>query len=162
MRAPTPEGEGRPYVRRRGNARIIRVVFFFFLYGRGFNISVQHCSGVGLFLLVFYRFALQHGTDKLGKPSTTTLKPRQNHQVFQINLNKCHCGLCLGQEICHWQAQLTEQQPWGSWLEPGAENRFCVQLRMLTYVWHPAPKLWAFAALHSWAAPHGCKPASLA
>ena len=73
------------------------------------NVLRTHLEPVS-FLLVFYRFALQHNTAKLGRPDRGALKPCQNHPVFQINLNKCHRGLCLGQEICRWQAQLTKQQ----------------------------------------------------
>lgn len=101
------------------------------------------------FLWVVYRFALPHGTDRLGRPIIAALKASQNHQVFQINFNKRHCGLCWGQEIRRWQARFTEQQPWGCLWEPGAVSRFCVQPRMLIRTWHPAPKLLACAAFHS-------------
>lgn len=72
--------------------------------------NVGSCLGIGL-LLLFSRFASQHGTDKLGRLITAAPKPSQNHHVFQINFNKCPCGLHPGQEIGHWQAQLTEWQP---------------------------------------------------
>lgn len=74
---------------------MIRVAFFFL------SISIEKNFGVGLFLLVFYRLALQHGTAQLGRPVIAALKSSWNHQVFQIHLSKHHCGLCLGQELCH-------------------------------------------------------------
>lgn len=163
VQAPISEGESRAFVRRRGKARMIRVAFFFLFNGRGFNISVETCFGVGIFLLVFYRFALQHGTAKLGRPVIAALKPSQNHQVLQINFNKRHRGLCLGQEICHWQVQLTEQRHWGSSLGPGAASRLCVQPRMLICMWHLAPELLASEDFHSYmATPHGCTSTFLA
>lgn len=97
----------------------------------------------------FIGLLCQHGTDKLERPIIAALKSSQNHQVFQINFNERHCGLCLGQEICHWQARFTEQQPWGCLLEPGAVSRFCVRPRMPICMWHPAPELLASAAFHS-------------
>lgn len=161
--APSAEGEGRVYAEGSGKANTVRVAFSFLLNGRSFSIRVGNCFGVSFIELVFYGFALQHGTAKLGRSLIAVLKPSQNHQVFQINFNKHHHGLFLSQEICLWQAPLTEQQHWGSLFGPGTVSRLCVQPEKLLCTWHPASGRSASATFRGdVATPYGCKPTPLA